>query len=540
MLDKIKTNIQNTLILFLAVILMASIAVLLMILETERSRFAQYTQEIKKQRQESFDGILEINSNQYSDIIYEEYAQWDEMEDYIHNPIPSFTQINIDWLVDEGRFDGLWIIPIDSEILYSRVNKNITNLPFDFDKLRDIFYKVRERSYFSLYNGRVVEIYGSTIHRSADDFKTGDPQGYFIAVRIWTENLLKNIEKVTNSKITVHSSSNFNIDDTNLSEGNISYSKQIYSWDNEPAAVIEVMFHSKFLEAFWSSSNNLLLLYIALIIFLILSFWMIMKRFITTPLKRIINSLDNNDATTIADIRQKKNEFGKIADLINRFFIQKKELKILIEKKNKAEEEERKRISRELHDAVGQILMSTKLKLDAFIKNSSQDCNSLSEVKEELNKVGTELSSIIQALHPVDLERYGLEETVRNLCHNLSDGAGFPIQFKTYSLNGRIGYKIELTLYRIIQEALKNIIEHAEASEAIVEIYRRTDSIYITIADNGKGFDIDKIYSDNISNKGNGLVNIRYRTEIIDGHFKIESSKGHGTEIHIEFPIREQ
>ena len=280
-------------------------------------------------------------------------------------------------------------------------------------------------------------------------------------------------------------------------------------------------------------------LYIALIIFLILSFGIITNRLLTSPLKRIINSLDTNDAAIIADIRQKKNEFGKIADLIAKFFIQKKDLKNLIGKKNTAEEDERKRISRELHDAVGQLLMSTKLKLDAFIKNPSSDSNSLKEVKTELNKVGAELSNIIQALHPADLERYGLEETAKILCNKLSDAAGFPIHFTTYDLDKRIDYKIELTLYRIIQESLNNIMQHAEASEAMIEIYNRSKSIYMTISDNGKGFDIDGIFSKSVSGNGNGLVNIRYRAEILDGQCNIESSKGNGTEIHIEIPMRQ-
>ena len=82
-------------------------------------------------------------------------------------------------------------------------------------------------------------------------------------------------------------------------------------------------------------------------------------------------------------------------------------------------------------------------------------------------------------------------------------------------------------------------MQHAEASEAMIEIYNRSKSIYMTISDNGKGFDIDGIFSKSVSGNGNGLVNIRYRAEILDGQCNIESSKGNGTEIHIEIPMRQ-
>lgn len=212
--------------------------------------------------------------------------------------------------------------------------------------------------------------------------------------------------------------------------------------------------------------------------------------------------------------------------------------KIITAKILEAQENERKRISMELHDSIGHILTSARISLTNFINKHSFQDNGLASVKDSISNVGKELLNIIHQLHPVDLEKFGLEKSIRTLCNELSKVSDCRIMCNTFDLPAKLPFQYEITIYRIVQEALNNISKHSQAKEASVQLFFRNYDIILEINDDGIGFETDSYFSS--SNIGRGLENMMRRVESLNGVFEIDSNSNYGTEIHIKIPVRNE
>ena len=202
-----------------------------------------------------------------------------------------------------------------------------------------------------------------------------------------------------------------------------------------------------------------------------------------------------------------------------------------------AQEKERKRVSVELHDSIGQKLSTSLMKLEVINKESPSYANDLEEIKNTILKTGKELRNIIKNLRPADLDDYGLIKSLKLLCEELSQTYNLKIIFNSYNYPESVNKTIEFNIYRIVQEALNNIIKHANAAEASVQIYYRDNFLIINIEDNGRGISFD--FNDlSVSHPtGYGLLNMKRRAESLNGNFYIESSEYLGTEIHVKIPL---
>jgi signal transduction histidine kinase len=131
---------------------------------------------------------------------------------------------------------------------------------------------------------------------------------------------------------------------------------------------------------------------------------------------------------------------------------------------------------------------------------------------------------------PYVLEQQGLVSAIDEMCLNLASQRGIEIDFIHFGDESELNDILKITLYRITQELLKNIIKHADATEVIVQLTIEDDEISLTVEDNGKGFDPAA------ARKGIGIGNIHSRTAYLDGRFNIESTIGEGSTFYIQLP----
>ncbi len=198
-------------------------------------------------------------------------------------------------------------------------------------------------------------------------------------------------------------------------------------------------------------------------------------------------------------------------------------------------EEERQRIARELHDSIGQNLLLMKLNLQNFeniFPRNDNGKNNYDDIIESLEKTIIELKSILFDLKPKILEEMGLGPALKSLCHKISNETKIKGSVNITGLDKRLNSKIEMSLFRIIQEALNNIVKHSNANEFNIQLIYNENLIRLMISDDGKG--IMKKDFNNI--KGLGLVNMRERIESLKGNFKIDSSPNNGTLLIFEIP----
>ncbi len=219
-----------------------------------------------------------------------------------------------------------------------------------------------------------------------------------------------------------------------------------------------------------------------------------------------------------------------------------KQLRHLSHRVLQAQEEERKRISRELHDEIGQVLAAVNLHLAALKKEAAPNSKDLKRKIAHTQRLVERSVNVVHQfagqLRPPALDDLGLIPALRSYMKDFTRQTGLPIRFTSFT-PGRTelldGAK-RTVLYRIAQEALINVARHAQASLVEVRVQRLRGVIRMEVKDNGKSFQVPGV-SPTGRNKGLGLLGMRERVEMVGGRFAVESAPGKGTTIRAEIPF---
>jgi len=202
-------------------------------------------------------------------------------------------------------------------------------------------------------------------------------------------------------------------------------------------------------------------------------------------------------------------------------------------------EEERKEIAREIHDEFGQNL--TVLKMDAaWLKNHLDPSTNNTKIIEKLNELMEIADDTIQtsrrlynSLHPSMLDDIGLIAAVEWQAKTFTKSTDILVEVHSNIHDQKFTQQISIGLFRICQESLTNILRHSKATNVIINITKKDSTIFLSIKDNGEGFDQTSI---NTTNR-HGLLGMRERVYALNGTLNIDSSKEKGTSISIEVPI---
>jgi signal transduction histidine kinase len=206
-----------------------------------------------------------------------------------------------------------------------------------------------------------------------------------------------------------------------------------------------------------------------------------------------------------------------------------------------AQEEERTRIARELHDDTAQALYALNRQVDNFVRSNSnlppENTAFLKELGEQLRTVLQGLRRFGQDLRPPMLDDLGLVATLRWLQGELKERSGIETDLIVDGPEQRLAPDIELMLFRIVQEALRNIEKHSSASKAEVSVRFGDGKITITVNDNGIGFELPEKIGDLSRSSKLGLLGMEERVRLLGGRLSIKSELGKGTSVTIEAPV---
>ncbi|MBX3437669.1 MAG: hypothetical protein KF861_09275 [Planctomycetaceae bacterium] len=201
-----------------------------------------------------------------------------------------------------------------------------------------------------------------------------------------------------------------------------------------------------------------------------------------------------------------------------------------------AQENERRRIARELHDDFNQRLALLSVELDLIRQKPPESMGEvrrrMSELSDQVRDLSTSIHDLSHELHPLKLEQLGLVTAIRSLCHEVAHSHELDIRFIADPLPDAIPSETALCLYRIVQEALRNVIKHSRAAGALVQITADADGIRLSIADRGVGF----VQNAN-SQSGLGFISMRERLRLVGGELTIESSLSEGTRLDVRTPL---
>jgi len=221
--------------------------------------------------------------------------------------------------------------------------------------------------------------------------------------------------------------------------------------------------------------------------------------------------------------------YNKINALKKKHLLQEEFTRKLVD----SQEMERKRIASELHDSHGQNLLVISNEMQYFTKEHGEYKKNLQPVTEIIQESIDEIRNISYALHPHQLDKLGLVKTIKSMAKKVSSSSKVKFDVSIDDIDNVFDKNIEINIYRIIQEAINNIIKHADATKTEINIKKNIDSVDILINDNGHGFDVN----DNLKTAtGLGLSGIHERVNLIQGKINIDSHIGKGTKINISIP----
>jgi signal transduction histidine kinase len=186
------------------------------------------------------------------------------------------------------------------------------------------------------------------------------------------------------------------------------------------------------------------------------------------------------------------------------------------------EEKEKMRIGRELHDGIAQEIVGIKLAM--------QQQQADPKLVEELTRVSLDIRTISHELMPQTLKMYGLKLAIEDSCQKILGPSGIHYEISTNLPEERLPEKIEITLYRIFQELVHNIIKHSQATEVLVQLRKMSTHILLVVEDNGRGLTEEKT-------NGIGISNLRSRVQLVEGNLQYDSIENEGTTAIVRVPV---
>jgi PAS domain S-box-containing protein len=202
-----------------------------------------------------------------------------------------------------------------------------------------------------------------------------------------------------------------------------------------------------------------------------------------------------------------------------------------------AQEEERSRIARELHDDISQRMAFLQIGLEQFkdsvpglTANNRQELRNLTEVASEIS---SDLHSMSHQLHPARLDLQGLVAAIGSLCREMTNQYELKIRFAHHDIPGDIPKDVALCLFRIAQEGLRNVVKHGKTGEAKVELAGNGDALELCISDAGAGFDLESAQGKG----GLGLISMHERLRLVGGNLVVESEPSRGTRVQVRVPL---
>ena len=233
---------------------------------------------------------------------------------------------------------------------------------------------------------------------------------------------------------------------------------------------------------------------------------------------------------------------GIVEDITRRKEVEAQRLDLL-RRLVRAQEDEQRRISRELHDQMGQSLAALLLGLKSLRDSVPGEAatNLIQRLQDITNRMADDMHSLIRELRPTALDDLGLHTALSNYIEEWSQRSHVAIDFHSNGmLNQRLESQMESTIYRIVQEALNNVIKHANAQNVSIILEKRGNRLLVIVEDDGAGFDVEALLKTPAKNRRFGLLGMQERVALVGGSVNIESTPGIGTTVLVHIDTSRQ
>ena len=199
-----------------------------------------------------------------------------------------------------------------------------------------------------------------------------------------------------------------------------------------------------------------------------------------------------------------------------------------------AQEQERLRISRELHDDIGQRVALLAIELQQLLEDPSEPRGRIAELQKQTAEIAADVQSLSHELHSAKLQLLGMAAATKSFCQEFETQQKVEIDFRTADLPAILPPDLSLCFFRVLQETLRNAAKHSSVRHFEVRLWATSSEMHLTVSDSGVGFDSEAAKA----SPGLGLISMEERLKMLNGTFSIESRPQHGTTIHARVPFR--
>lgn len=282
--------------------------------------------------------------------------------------------------------------------------------------------------------------------------------------------------------------------------------------------------------------------------------WVGSNFLIVRPVRALVRSttrLAGGDLRSRTGLRHGRDELGQLTLSFDRMAqaLEDRErdreranhrLQVLSHRLVEVQESERRQIARELHDEIGQSLTAAEMNLQAALQSPREASlqRRLEESIRAVEKVLAQVHDLSLNLRPSMLDDLGLEAALRWYTHQQAELAGLKAEFRPVPLEDRPHAVVETECFRIAQEALNNVVKHANARSVLVELSKANHKLHLTVSDDGVGFDVDLVRDRAVHGDSLGVLSMEERAALAGGGLKIESEPGRGTTVRAWFDLR--
>jgi len=241
-----------------------------------------------------------------------------------------------------------------------------------------------------------------------------------------------------------------------------------------------------------------------------------------------------------ANISERKKTAQKLQILMEEKMKRQEEMqKVLSSSMVAGQEKERKRVAAEIHDGIGQMLTSLKMRIEMIHEQGACDSSNVNEIHTLISSVITETRRIIAELLPSVLEDFGLVPAIQDFIGKIEQNHNITVESNIFLSETKLLKNVELGIYRILQESVNNVLKHADADVISIHLEEDVEFITLEVTDNGKGFVFNKqsTYDTPLGINSHGLSNMKERAKLMDANLEIDTAPDKGTVLRLQIPL---
>lgn len=505
-------------------------AALLFLQRTQRQAMADLLESETRERSTMLASVIELMGRSLRDFA-RDYAQWDDMVQFIQRPRPEWAAINLDASLENFKLSAAWVLRADGSLVYATSGENNASrppLPLPETELQPLLQGPESRVFFVQQPGRLVELCLAPAQPSDDTQRHSTPRGWLLAAHAWDAAHLALLGDLLQCEVTLAApGAPLPVPDPTQ----ISLRRSLAGADGRIVADLIFTIRSRELEIAARHHSTQFWLFVVTGVTAGLVAVTFLRRWVMRPLRAIGESLARAEPGPILPLIAQRDELGRIAQLVQTSFAQRAELEAMLT--------ERVRLGRELHDGVIQTVYAAGMNLTgaraALRHDPAAAERILDDTHRELNHTIRELRSFIDGLEPESSGQRPFREAIQSIV-TLMQGVR-PLAC-TLELDDALALKLRgserLHLLHIVREAVSNSVRHSQSRHLRIALRPETGSAVLEITDDGAGLDP---LTQGEGERGRGLGNLSARAQELGGTFQLDSKPGVGLRVRVAFPM---